>query len=255
MAQSSSKFFVLGCITAIFTLTALGFVIYHSNAHCSYTESEGSSKTCSIETIEACPPAFRVYTLISQSGSISESTVTCPWRDGTSILGFASLGLVQVFLLLFVFRMRKNVLNVPVSVLAIIVVGSLLATMILMIVDMSDGHKASKEIEEGKESYRPSLYIVNTILVFLGIIMVAIMAALGRKIVVEEQTQGARKTAANTPQVPTTTSTPQISAETSRSGIDKNSIYMVNGYSGLNSDWISRSNFKSSSNPYMVRQY
>jgi len=186
---------------------------------------------------------------------MSESTETCPWRDGTSILSFTSLGLVQVFLLFFMFRMKKNSLNVPLSVFAVLVIGALIATMICMIIDMSDGHKAfNKGSGQDKQSYRPGFFIVNTTLVFLGIVMVAILAVLGRKIIVEEPKP---KIAVNIPQLPTATNTPIPSIDTSRtsrSALGSQSIYMTNGYSGLNSDWVMRSTAKIA-DPYVVRQY
>jgi len=248
----SSKFFVLGCLTALFTLSALGFTVYHSSPHCSYTTDSSSSKTCSQETIDSCPPAYKVYTLENESGSISESTVTCPWRNGTSILGFASLGLVQLFLIIFMLRMKKNALKVPLAILALMVIGSLIATMVLMIIDLSDGHKSS-DSKDDSESYRPGLYIANTALVFSGTLMVAVMAILGWKLTVEPAKEVNKETV-KIPQIATLPAQPPTAetSRTSRSGMSSQSIFMINGYSGLNSDWLSRSTAKMS-NPYAVR--
>jgi len=175
--------------------------------------------------------------------------VTCPWRNGTSIVSFASLGLVQLFLIIFMLRMKKNALKVPLVILAVLVIGALIATMILMIIDLSDGHKSS-DSKDDNQSYRPGLFITNTTLVFIGILMVAVMTTLGWKITVEPEKE-VNKPTVKIPQVATLPIQPPTAetSRTNRSAISSQSVYMINGYSGLNSDWLSRSTVKVT-NPY-----
>ncbi len=159
---------IAGCLL---TLLALGLVLYHATPHCSFSSPHSESNVCAEELVEICPGAFKSISSVVRGGNVYTSSMMCPWRKPTYMIGIFSLSLTQILMILFAFQLAGKALKIPMTVLASIILPMLLVACALMVKDITDGYDYSRE-NPGAYKFLQQSYLINLGLVFASVIVV-----------------------------------------------------------------------------------
>ena len=155
-------------------VVAIGLDAYHTKPHCSLKTPAETSSDCSMYDMEKqCPGTYAV----SQSyGGVSQS-IKCPWRKATYILGFASVAVTIILLVLLGVAVCGNPLKAVMVIVGIVGIPLLLVACGLMLKDLVDGFKFLAD-HPGTYSVPVGTYVANVVLlVILAIISAWAMCA------------------------------------------------------------------------------
>ena len=168
--------FIFALSTLSITIAALGFVGYYTKPHCSTSSSSGNTKIkCAENMVEICPGAYNQYLVTASYTAIAK----CPWKVPTYVTGIISLCLVIILIVLFFVAMRGIPVKTIFTLLGLLALILMIVSTALMVRDLINGFKFYKDHGAGT-IYYPVTYIVNIVLMILGILSTSIIICFGR---------------------------------------------------------------------------
>jgi len=164
---------------------SLALVATHHEVGCQYQTGDGGWNECDSGHLISCTaPAVNYDASISIFGTTANFELSCPWREGTSTVSYVALGLAALFVIFYAFSPRLKSFNVRTFLLiwGIISMGALLASFILMIIDMVDGNNGAPDDHKQpglKFTTHQVPFIINSILIVLAFVSTLALTMFG----------------------------------------------------------------------------
>lgn len=144
-----------------------------------YLLSHSTKSTCLIQTINGfspeCPeilpevcqdgPSFFIKTqVITKSATLNEE-ISCPWKPSTSVISLLALIFSAVFFIVLFFtpKQNQNVLPIRLAISSISAFLSLLITVIIMAIDLSNGRSAGRAFLSVLNQYYSTEYTADRV--------------------------------------------------------------------------------------------
>jgi len=163
---------VLSLLTCLFTLAALGLNAYHFNGHLYYKDktTDTVTRTTSSDTSD-CPPALqmKIEGTNTVTGHEEVYIMSCPWKSYTRIIGIVTFSLCQFFAAIVCLKAKGKLSTGVLGFASFIALAMLIATIVLMVIDIINGHKQYPETSTS--SYQPLTYILNIVFAFVGLLL------------------------------------------------------------------------------------
>jgi len=170
--------FSLICFTGACFVTFFALILSRNTTQCDYSIDGGAWRECANDRSLTCDsPAISFEAIFQLGDHHMKSDVVCPWSKGTAALGITSFVISACFLAVYIFNPKVHSFKVMISLflLGLISVILLIATFVLMIIEIVDNVQVEKHYDVPGVQYKMTQvsYIINA--VFVGISFIVIM--------------------------------------------------------------------------------